>query len=419
MTPEDLRALISAGETLSVEFKGEEHESLNDRDLVEAVICLANRPVGGEAGYLLIGVEDDDRLTGARPRHETGTTDPRRVEALIAGRTRPAMTCRVEMVSLDGRDVLVIKVPASRAPAGTTDGKYLRRAIGGRGRPECLPFHFHEMQAHQASRGILDYSALVVPEARWEDLDPLEFERLRRSIRESRGLGDSTLLDLPDRELAKALGAVEANHEIAAVRVLGLLLFGKEEALRSILPTHEVAFQKLSGTQVEVNDFFRWPLLRAMDELLSRFRARNREEELMIGFLRVGVPDYPERAFREAVANALIHRDYTRLGAVHVQQLSPLCPHLPAAGRESRLRLPARLRTFTTGTDGAPVRCQTWTHNAPRGGCALPGWTVPGHAAPQAAGERGKTRDARHRQGGLVRTALVNTCALVNLRARS
>jgi ATP-dependent DNA helicase RecG len=70
---------------------------------------------------------------------------------------------------------------------------------------------------------------------------------------------------------------------------------------------------------VEVNEFFRSPLLRVVEEVLQRFRARYREEEVMVGLLRVGVPDYSERAFREAVANALIHRDYTRLGAVHIQ----------------------------------------------------------------------------------------------------
>jgi len=175
------------------------------------------------------------------------------------------------------------------------------------------------MQATLASRGALDYSALVVPEVSWEDLDPLEFERFRRMIRESRGQGDQTLLELPDIELAKALGAVEADHEVQAVRVLGLLLFSKEEALQRFLPTHEVAFQVLSGTQVEVNEFFRWPLLRMMEEVLARFRARNREEEVMMGLLRIGVPHYPERAFREGLANALIHRDYAQMGAVHIQ----------------------------------------------------------------------------------------------------
>jgi len=318
VTLEHLRELIAGGEALAVEFKGEEHAALSDRDLVETVVCLANRP-GDDPGWLLVGIEDDGRVTGARPRHEAGTTDPRRVQALIANRTRPSLTCRAKLISLEGRDVLVIEVPASRVAVGTTDGKYLRRAIGGRGRPECLPFYFHEMQAHRADRGLLDYSALAVPEAGWEDLDPLEFERFRRSIRESRGLGDASLLDLPDVELAKALGAVEADHHITAVRVLGLLLFGKEEALRRLISTHEVAFQVLSHTRVEVNDFFRWPLLRVMDEILARFRARYREEEVMVGMVRIGVPDYPERAFREGVANALIHRDYTRLGAVHVQ----------------------------------------------------------------------------------------------------
>jgi len=56
-----------------------------------------------------------------------------------------------------------------------------------------------------------------------------------------------------------------------------------------------------------------------MDEMLTRFRARNREDELMVDLLRIGVPDYSERAFREGLANALVHRDYTRLGAVYVQ----------------------------------------------------------------------------------------------------
>ncbi len=59
--------------------------------------------------------------------------------------------------------------------------------------------------------------------------------------------------------------------------------------------------------------------MRVMEECEQRFAGRNREEEIMVGLFRIGVPDYPPAAFREALANALIHRDYTRLGAVHVQ----------------------------------------------------------------------------------------------------
>ena len=317
MTPETIRSFVDGGETLVVEFKGEESRPLSDGDLVDAVVCLANRP-GDAPGWLLVGVEDDGRITGARPRH-ADHTDPLRLQALIAHRTRPSVSARAEVVRLGDRDVIAIEVPSARAPIGTADGKYLRRALGGDGRPACLPMHFHEMQSLQADRGVLDYSALGVADARWEDLDPLEIERFRRFIRESQGRGDASLVDLPDLELAKALGAVQANHSVSSVRVLGLLLFGREEALRRLLPTHEVAFQVLSGQKVEVNDFFRWPLLRLVDELLGRFRARNREEEVLVGMLRVGVPDYAPAAFREGVANALIHRDFTRLGAVHVQ----------------------------------------------------------------------------------------------------
>ena len=317
MTPNALRTLIAGGETLTVEFKGEERTPLGDRDLVEVIVCLANR-TGLAPAYLLIGVEDDGRITGARPRHGE-TTDPVRIATLIANRTRPSIAVRAESVTIDRKPVLVVEVPAQRHPVATSEGLFLRRTLGGDGRPACMPMDAYAMQSLQADRGLLDPSAQIVAEARWEHLDPLEFERFRRSVRERRGRSDESLIDLPDLDLAKALGVVDANGSVRGVRLAALLLFAKEDALRRFMPAHEVAFQVLRGLDVEVNDFFRWPLLRVMEECEARVRARNREQELMVGLLRVGVPDYPERALREALANALIHRDYQRLGAVHFQ----------------------------------------------------------------------------------------------------
>ena len=318
MTPETLRQMVEQGESFDVEFKSEAQRPLSDGEIIEAVVCLANRP-GNRPGWLLIGVEDNGSVTGARLDGTPSRADPARLAALISNRTRPSLSVTVHIVFLDDKPVVVVEVPASDVPIGTADGRYLRRAIGGDGRPACFPMHFHEMLSRQTQVGLLDYTASKLSGVRWEDLDPLEFERFRRSVRERRGRSDESLLDLSDLDMAKALGAVEANGEVVAIRVLGLLLFGKEEALRRWLPTHEVAFQVLRGTSVEVNDFFHWPLLRVMEEIEARFRARVREEEIMLGLLRVGVPDYSPLAFREAVANALIHRDYTRIGAVHIQ----------------------------------------------------------------------------------------------------
>lgn len=159
MNGNDVGDLIAGGETLAVEFKSERVRSLSDRELVENAVCLANR--GGDGlGHLLLGVEDDGRVTGARPRHEAGVTDPLRVQALIAGRTRPALSVEVELVEVDGGQVLAIRVPATRQPTGTADGRYLRRAVGGDGKPACVPFHFHEMPAWQGDRGLIDYTSL-------------------------------------------------------------------------------------------------------------------------------------------------------------------------------------------------------------------------------------------------------------------
>jgi len=313
LTSDDVVALIDAGETFTVEFKGEERGQLSDQDLVAAVVCLAN----GNGGWLLVGVEDDGRVTGARPRHEAGITDPARVASLIANRT--PVHVDVQELEVEGKPVLAIRVDDEPRVVGTSDGRFLRRALGGDGRPSCVPYLGHEMLSHEIDRGAADYAGIEIPGASWDDLDPLEFERLRRLIREAGPGADTTLAGLSDLDIAKALGVVTANHELRHVRAGALLLFGKEEAIKRFVPTHEIAFQVLRRTAVEVNDFFRWPLFRAAEELTARFAARNTEEEFQFGLFRVAIPVFPEVSFREGLANALVHRDYTRLGAIHVQ----------------------------------------------------------------------------------------------------
>ena len=316
MTPEHIKKLIEAGATLDVEFKSEPAEPLSDHELVKAVVCLANRS-SNQQGWLLIGVEDNGRISGAHHLHTNTTTLPR-VQALISNHTRPSLSVRAELVDIEGTHILAIEIPTVRQPVCTAKGLYIRRAIGGDGKPSCVPLLFHEMQGLQANRGLLDYSAQRVDGLGMDALEPLEFDRYRRTIRESTG-GDKTLTMLNDLELAKALGAIDNTNGAVTVRLMGLLLFGREEILKDALWIPEVAFQVLSGTAVEVNDLFRWPLLRVMEELEARFRARNREQEILVGMSRIGVPDYSRHAFREGLANALTHRDYTRHDAVHVQ----------------------------------------------------------------------------------------------------
>jgi len=131
--------------------------------------------------------------------------------------------------------------------------------------------------------------------------------------------GDRVLLELDDEALDGALGLTTRTSEGRFPTLTGLLLVGREPSLRRLVPTHEVAFQVLAQESVRFNEFSRAPLLKSVEWLETNFRPYNPEDELQVGLFRVPVPKVDRGAFREAVANALIHRDYHRLGAVHVR----------------------------------------------------------------------------------------------------
>jgi ATP-dependent DNA helicase RecG len=97
-------------------------------------------------------------------------------------------------------------------------------------------------------------------------------------------------------------------------------VLGREAALRRAVPSHEVAFQVFDAQgNVLVNDWFYGPVIRTLDGVDERFRARNQEQEITVGLIRLPVPDYAPDAVREAVNNAVLHRDYARLGPTFIQ----------------------------------------------------------------------------------------------------
>lgn len=60
-------------------------------------------------------------------------------------------------------------------------------------------------------------------------------------------------------------------------------------------------------------------LLQTFEKVDLLFKSRIVEQELQIGMFRVPIPNYEKDAFREGFVNALVHRDYFRVGAVQVQ----------------------------------------------------------------------------------------------------
>ena len=296
-------------ESLTVEFKSD-RKRLSDADLVETVVCLAN----AEGGELWLGVEDNGIATGLHAEHQQLAG----LAGLVAARTSPSLAVIVTPVIIGDVPVAHIAVPQAQGEVATTAGVYLRRRIKSDGQPECVAMLPHDRASRVSSFGLMDASAQIVAGAALADLDPLERERLRQCVQQYGG--DRVLLELDDESLDGALGLTARSSDGGRAPTLaGLLMIGKEAALRDLVPTHEFAFQVLEREAVSFNEFRRFPLLKALDWLETNFRPYNPEREIQVGLFRVPVPKVDMGAFREAVANALVHRDYHRLGAVHVR----------------------------------------------------------------------------------------------------
>ena len=301
--------ILPTKETIDREFKTDIRK-LSDADLIDAVVAFANT----SGGDIYLGVEDDGTPTGIHESHRDYT----QLSAFIANKTVPPISVKAEPVYAgESLVVLKISVPKSRSIVASSSGKMQRRRIKSDGTPENVPLYPHEISTRLSELSLLDFSAQPVPGALYQDLDPIERERLRSIIRAYNG--EKYLLELTDEELDKAMQFVVTIGDQLIPTYTGMLVVGKKDKLRELIPTAESAFVMMRGTEVTTNESFYLPLLAAIEKMMDFVSARNPEQEIEQGLFRMSIPEFNPRAVREAIVNAFVHRDYTQLGRVLIR----------------------------------------------------------------------------------------------------
>src|SRR5215203_1910068 len=298
-------------ETQWLDFKPWQSPKDDMKVAVEYAACLAN----AEGGVVVFGVADRTRGR-AKAIHGASGYDLDTWRRGIFDSTRPNLTVEVEELKVPegtGR-LLVVRVPrGEHPPYGTAQGLFKQR-VG----KNCMPIDAQSFVRSQVATGAMDWSGERSREITLADLDAVEIARARHVLR--RNNADSGLLGLSDQDLLTALGAVRHGQVTHA----GMLLFCREEKLREHCPQHQVHYvYQVTGTEVARNDSYQASLLNILERFEQIFTSPiNPEQELPLGLYRLRIPAFPVEVVREAVLNAVTHRDYLDPGEVLVRHMA-------------------------------------------------------------------------------------------------
>jgi ATP-dependent DNA helicase RecG len=302
MTVEQLEKMLASKEGEHCEFK-EAKNSYEFENLVKYCAALANE--GG--GDFVLGVTDK------RPRRIVGTRAFKQPERTRAGLIE-RLHLNIDFSVFDHPDgrVLVFHVPSR--PLGTPvkyKGIYWQRQGDS-----LVPMSEDRLREIFAESG-RDFSAEICPDATISDLDAEAIEDFRkRWIAKS---GNNNLANLSQEQL---LNDVEALVD-GQLTYAALILFGTRKALGKYLAQSEVIFEYRSSdasgpAQQRVE--FRQGFFSFYDEVWNLVNLRNDIQHFQSGLFVLDIPTFSERPVREAILNAVSHRDYQLGGSVFIRQ---------------------------------------------------------------------------------------------------
>lgn len=302
LTDAALRRAIADGETNTVELK---KAVPRPGELAERMCGMAN----AQGGIIIIGVEDGTlKIVGVPDARMALTHD------MVLRATRqidPPLFLdppEPEVYLLDGKRVVVATIPQSRGPVYQASGVFwIRRST------QTIPLRASEMLELSNDRGLQDWELQPVKDATMKDIDADRVEAYvhQRSMR-SRGLHrfDNMQQFLVGLQCAKVV-----NRKVVPTNA-GLLFFGRypqqyviQSEVVCVLYRDASGVGGYSDRKIIVGSI--QELIDETEGFLSQHVPVGGRIE---GWKRLDLPDYPLEALREAVVNAVIHRDYSRRG---------------------------------------------------------------------------------------------------------
>lgn len=298
----DIDRILSGAEGETLEFKAARRNFHFD-ELLKYCAALANE--GG--GSIVFGVTDQ------RPRTIVGTKifeQPERTRATLIEKLH--LNIRFSDISHPLGRVLAFHIPSR--PTGRpiqAAGVYWSR----RG-DSLVPMDEHQLRKIFSESGH-DFSADVCFEATLNDLNPVAIENFRQ--RWFAKTGNQKLLPLSDTQLLTDVEAVIDGQ----ITYAALILFGTRKALGRHLPQSEVIYEfrltDASGPaqqRVEYREGF----FSSYESIQDKINARNDIQHFQSGLFILDVPTFDDRVVREALLNAVSHRDYELAGSVFLRQ---------------------------------------------------------------------------------------------------
>lgn len=302
MTLTQLQELMDARENEHLEFK-EAKNNFHFEKLVKYCAALANE----RGGKLILGVSDKP------PRRVVSSRVFDNLERTKAGIIE-RLHIRVEVTEIhhpDGR-VVVFEVPSR--PIGMPiqlEGAYWMR--GGEDLVPMTP----DLLKRIFDEAVPDFTAGICVEAKLDDLDPAAVQSLKtRWIRKS---GNTALNNLSsERLLADAELIINGKITYAA-----LILLGNSQALGRYLAQSEVIFEYRSSEApgpAQQRKEYRQGFFLFVDDLWQQINLRNDLQHFREGLFVYDLPTFNEIVCREAILNAVSHRDYRHPGSVFIRQ---------------------------------------------------------------------------------------------------